>query len=150
MSRERLSPKGISLSGADGFPASDCLFFRPTAMSAAVVNAEQHRFAMQGSADWNNAFDLIEVAHFASRKIVEKEIDRSNATVPGDDKIGSRLSWSFARSAVSVITVAAEALPEDIQGNPDNSRSGTLNYFDEFEKLLSSPAPQHPFICRAR
>jgi hypothetical protein len=26
------------------------------------------------------------------RKIVEKEIDRSNATVPGDDKIGSRVS----------------------------------------------------------
>jgi hypothetical protein len=31
------------------------------------------------------------VAHFALRKIVEKEIDRSNATVPGDDKIGSRV-----------------------------------------------------------
>jgi hypothetical protein len=27
---------------------------------------------------------------FALRKIVEKEIERSNATVPGDDKIGSR------------------------------------------------------------
>jgi hypothetical protein len=45
------------------------------------------------------AFDLIEVAHFALREIVEKEIDRSNATVPGDDKIGSRVSWRFARSA---------------------------------------------------
>jgi hypothetical protein len=33
------------------------------------------------------------------RKIVEKEIDRSNATVPGDDKIGSRVSWWFAGSA---------------------------------------------------
>jgi len=32
--------------------------------------------------------DLIGVAYFVSRKIVEKEIDRSNATVPGDDKIG--------------------------------------------------------------
>src|SRR6266403_1059447 len=40
-----------------------------------------------------------EVAHFALRKIVEKEIDRSNATVPGDDKIGSRVSWWFAGSA---------------------------------------------------
>src|ERR1700693_365646 len=36
---------------------------------------------------------------FAFRKIVEKEIDRSNATVPGDDKIGSRVSWWFAGSA---------------------------------------------------
>jgi hypothetical protein len=45
------------------------------------------------------AFDLIEVAHFCLRKIVEKEIDRSNATVPGDDKIGSRVSWWFAGSA---------------------------------------------------
>ena len=36
---------------------------------------------------------------FALRKIVEKEIDRSNATVPGDDKIGSRVSWWFAGSA---------------------------------------------------
>src|SRR5712672_2075279 len=40
-----------------------------------------------------------EVAHFALRKIVEKEIDRSNATVPGDDKIGSRVSWWFAGCA---------------------------------------------------
>jgi hypothetical protein len=31
-------------------------------------------------------------------KIVEKEIDRTNATVPGDDKIGSRVSWWFAGS----------------------------------------------------
>ena len=54
---------------------------------------------MQGSADWSKTLDLIELAHFASRKIVEKEIDRSNATVPGDDKIGSRVSWWFARSA---------------------------------------------------
>src|ERR1700687_952527 len=36
---------------------------------------------------------------FALRKIVEKEIDRSNATVPGDDKIGSRVSWWFAARA---------------------------------------------------
>ena|SRR2546427_5240580 len=36
---------------------------------------------------------------FALRKIVEKEIDRSNATVPGDNKIGSRVSWWFAGSA---------------------------------------------------
>ena len=36
---------------------------------------------------------------FALRKIVEKEIERSNATVPGDDKIGSRVSWWFAGSA---------------------------------------------------
>jgi hypothetical protein len=42
---------------------------------------------------------LIEAAHFALRKIVEKEIDRSNATVAGDDKIGSRVSWWFAGSA---------------------------------------------------
>src|SRR5258708_36822789 len=34
----------------------------------------------------------------ALRKIVEKEIDRSNATVPGDDKIGSRVRWWFAGS----------------------------------------------------
>jgi hypothetical protein len=27
---------------------------------------------MQGSVDWNKALDLIEVAHFASRKIVEE------------------------------------------------------------------------------
>ncbi len=47
----------------------------------------------------NKAFDLIDVAHFALRKIVEKEIDRSNATVPGDDKIGSRVGWWFAGSA---------------------------------------------------
>jgi hypothetical protein len=33
------------------------------------------------------------------RKIVEKEIEGSNATVPGDDKIGSRVSWWFAGSA---------------------------------------------------
>jgi hypothetical protein len=39
------------------------------------------------------------VAHFALRKIVKKEIDRSDATVPGDDKIGSRVGWWFARSA---------------------------------------------------
>jgi hypothetical protein len=32
-------------------------------------------------------------------KIVEKEIDRSNATVSGDDEIGSRVSWWFAGSA---------------------------------------------------
>jgi hypothetical protein len=48
---------------------------------------------------FDKAFDLIEVAHLALRKIVEKEIDRSNATVPGDDKIGSRVSWWFAGSA---------------------------------------------------
>jgi hypothetical protein len=54
---------------------------------------------MQGSVDWSKTLDLIELAHFASRKIVEKEIDRSNATVPGDDKIGSRVSWWFAGSA---------------------------------------------------
>jgi hypothetical protein len=36
---------------------------------------------------------------FALRKIVEKEIDRSNATIPGDDKIGSRVGWRFAGSA---------------------------------------------------
>src|SRR5882724_5774226 len=40
-----------------------------------------------------------EVAHFALSKMVEKEIDRSNAAVPGDDKIGSRVSWRFAGSA---------------------------------------------------
>jgi hypothetical protein len=44
------------------------------------------------------AFDLIEVPIFALRKIVEKEIERSNATAPGDDKIGSRVSWWFAGS----------------------------------------------------
>ena len=38
-------------------------------------------------------------AHFALRKTVEKEIDQSNATVPGDNKIGSRVSWWFAGSA---------------------------------------------------
>jgi hypothetical protein len=43
--------------------------------------------------------DLIGVAHFALRKIVEKEIDRRNATVPGDYKIGSRVSGWFAGSA---------------------------------------------------
>jgi hypothetical protein len=53
-------------------------------------------FALVG---FYKASDLIEVAHFALRKIVEKEIDRSNATVPGDDKIGSRVSWWFAGSA---------------------------------------------------
>src|SRR5262249_16816207 len=36
---------------------------------------------------------------FSLWKIVEKEIDRSNATVPGDDKIGCRVSWWFAGSA---------------------------------------------------
>src|ERR1700730_15383972 len=36
---------------------------------------------------------------FALRKIAEKETDRSNATVPGDDKIGSRASWWLAGSA---------------------------------------------------
>src|SRR6266704_1174885 len=35
----------------------------------------------------------------ALRKIVEKEIDRSNATVPGNDEIGSRIRWRLARSA---------------------------------------------------
>jgi hypothetical protein len=40
-----------------------------------------------------------EVAQFASRKIGQKKIDRSNATVPGDDKIGSCVSWWFAGSA---------------------------------------------------
>jgi hypothetical protein len=45
------------------------------------------------------AIDLIEVPIFVLREIVEKEIDRSNATVPGDDKIGSRVSWWFAGSA---------------------------------------------------
>jgi len=39
------------------------------------------------------------LAQCALRKIVEKEIDRSNATVPGDDKIGSRVGWRFAGSA---------------------------------------------------
>jgi len=36
---------------------------------------------------------------FALRKIVEKQIERSNATVPGDDKIGSRVGWWFAGNA---------------------------------------------------
>jgi len=54
---------------------------------------------MQGSVEWSKTLDLIELALFASRKIVEKEIDRSNATVPGDDKIGSRVSWWLAGSA---------------------------------------------------
>jgi hypothetical protein len=39
------------------------------------------------------------VAHFALREIVEKEMDRSYATVPGDDKIGSRVGWWFAGGA---------------------------------------------------
>jgi hypothetical protein len=47
----------------------------------------------------NKAFDLFEVALFALRKIVAKKVDRSNAAVPGDDKIGSRVSWWFAGSA---------------------------------------------------
>ncbi len=34
-----------------------------------------------------------------SLQAVEKHIDRSNATVPGNDKIGSRVSWRFAGSA---------------------------------------------------
>src|SRR5437899_2154852 len=34
-----------------------------------------------------------------SGQAVEKEIDGGNATVPGDDKIGSRVSWWFAASA---------------------------------------------------
>jgi len=38
-------------------------------------------------------------AESSSGQAVEKEIDRSNATVPGDDKIGSRVSWWFAGSA---------------------------------------------------
>jgi hypothetical protein len=33
------------------------------------------------------------------REIVEKEIESGDATVPGDDKIGSRVSWRFAGSA---------------------------------------------------
>src|SRR5579864_4694892 len=36
---------------------------------------------------------------FALRKTVEKHIDRGNATVPGNDKIGSRVSGRFAGSA---------------------------------------------------
>src|SRR5258706_14647169 len=40
-----------------------------------------------------------EAVHFALRKIVEKEIDRSDATVPADDKIGSRVGWWLAGSA---------------------------------------------------
>jgi len=35
----------------------------------------------------------------SSGQAVEKHIDRSNATVPGDDKIGSRVSWRFAGRA---------------------------------------------------
>jgi hypothetical protein len=34
----------------------------------------------------------IEVPIFSSRKLVEKKIDRNNAAVTGDDKIGSRVS----------------------------------------------------------
>jgi hypothetical protein len=34
-----------------------------------------------------------------SGQAVEKEIDRGNATVPGNDKIGSRVSWWFAGNA---------------------------------------------------
>ena len=39
------------------------------------------------------------MAYFALRRIFEKGIERSNATVPGDDKISSRVSWWFAGSA---------------------------------------------------
>jgi hypothetical protein len=38
-------------------------------------------------------------AESSSGQAVEKEIERSNATIPGDDKIGSRVSWWFAGSA---------------------------------------------------
>jgi hypothetical protein len=38
-------------------------------------------------------------AESSSVQAVEEEIDRSNATVPGDDKIGSRVSWWFTGSA---------------------------------------------------
>jgi hypothetical protein len=33
------------------------------------------------------------------REIVKKEIESGDATVPGDNKIGSRVSWWFAGSA---------------------------------------------------
>ena len=41
----------------------------------------------------------MEAARIALRKIVEKEIDRSNATVAGDDEIGAGVSGWFAGSA---------------------------------------------------
>jgi hypothetical protein len=41
----------------------------------------------------------LRLRNFALGKIVEKEIERSNAAIPGDDKIGSRVSWWFAWNA---------------------------------------------------
>jgi hypothetical protein len=40
-----------------------------------------------------------EVVHCVLGKIVEKEVDRVNATVPGDDKIGACVSWWFPQRA---------------------------------------------------
>ena len=36
---------------------------------------------------------------YNSGELVEKEIERSNATASGDDKVGSRVSWWFAGGA---------------------------------------------------
>jgi len=65
----------------------------------------------------NKAFDLIEVAHFGLRKIVQKEIDRSDATVPGDDKIGSRISWWFAGGCqIPIEPVRHHLIPREGRG----------------------------------
>src|SRR6266403_4518634 len=54
---------------------------------------------------------------FALRKIVEKEIDRSNATVPGDDKIGSRVSWWFCRECqIPIERVRHHLIPREGRG----------------------------------
>src|SRR5260370_29872199 len=45
------------------------------------------------------AFASLKGRIFVLRKIVEKEIEGNNATVPGDDKIGSRVGWRFAGNA---------------------------------------------------
>ena len=43
--------------------------------------------------------DYPDIASIALRKIVKKKIERSNAAVASDDKIGSRVSWRLPRSA---------------------------------------------------
>src|ERR1700688_1907359 len=65
----------------------------------AILSKPVRRISFKPSRAQSGATEPSRLRNFALRKIVEKEIDRSNAAIPGDDKIGSRVSWWFAGSA---------------------------------------------------
>jgi hypothetical protein len=81
-----------------------------------------------------------EIAHFALRKIVEKEMDRGNATVPHDDTIGSRISWSSWK----ISPIAARRRTGERAACVSSRRPCCKNKSDQVPTPLEISARQRP------